>query len=637
MGGGHQSGRKKKGTPTPPDGGWGWWVVAASFLIHVVADGVAYTFGLFFVYISKEFQETKSATSWITSIMAGMTYGSGPIAGALVNKFGCRATSILGSFVATFGFCISYYAQSVAFLYISIGLVGGLGLGLIYLPAIVSVTSYFEKRRSFATGIAVCGSGFGTFLLAPLIEIIIRHYEWRPALVITGAIIFTCFFFSCFFKPLPDDEDTDEATENPRFPSILEPDVQMPLIKSPEHPGSPQSAVEPLEKQCFAVQYLKPSHNETLTMSCSQPALRGVIGSIDSLHRFDPSRKRHSLRMTSFGKVFDQNQNSADATPGLIVQRKDIFYSGSLVKIPDANNQNGSSRTLDHINMRPLDGDDARSQKKCCGCLPCPAEIKEAFNSMTDFTILKDPIFLFFAFSNFFTSIGYNVPYIYLVDMAVGNDPDNPIHTMKQAGFLLAIVGIANTISRVILGYLSDKTWMNRLYLYNGALAVCGLSIAVAPHVYEDLLALQICAATFGATVGVYVSLTSVLIVDLLGLEKLTNAFGLLLLFQGVATVIGPPIVGDLCDHFNNHKYGFGLAGGMIAISGIMLFFIPLLQRRKKAEETSSAATEQQALSSGNQSCADINGTTKDDHNNQCNGVCNGAVTKFSNNNFNEV
>jgi predicted MFS family arabinose efflux permease len=43
---------------------------------------------------------------------------------------------------------------------------------------------------------------------------------------------------------------------------------------------------------------------------------------------------------------------------------------------------------------------------------------------------------------------------------------------------------------------------------------------------------------------GVYVGLTSVVLVDLLGLEKLTNAFGLLLLFQGAAAVIGPPIAG---------------------------------------------------------------------------------------------
>jgi hypothetical protein len=41
------------------------------------ADGVAYTFGLFFVKISEDLGESKSATSWIASIMAGMTYGIG--------------------------------------------------------------------------------------------------------------------------------------------------------------------------------------------------------------------------------------------------------------------------------------------------------------------------------------------------------------------------------------------------------------------------------------------------------------------------------------------------------------------------------------------------------------------------------
>lgn len=166
-------------------------------------------------------------------------------------------------------------------------------------------------------------------------------------------------------------------------------------------------------------------------MSTSQPALRVVIGSIDSLHRFDPSRKRHSLRVASYGK-FDQNQNSNEMTvanvesdgPGLILQRKDIFYSGSLVKLPnlviDGHKgtelaQSESRNTLDHINMKPLGGDEDQRKRRCCGFLPCPAEIIQAFKSMTDFSILKDPIFLFFAFSNFFTSVGYNIPYIYLV------------------------------------------------------------------------------------------------------------------------------------------------------------------------------------------------------------------------------
>lgn len=43
---------------------------------------------------------------------------------------------------------------------------------------------------------------------------------------------------------------------------------------------------------------------------------------------------------------------------------------------------------------------------------------------------------------------------------------------------------------------------------------------------------------------GVYVSLTSVVLVDLLGLEALTSSFGLTLLFQGLAAILGPPATG---------------------------------------------------------------------------------------------
>lgn len=62
---------------------------------------------------------------------------------------------------------------------------------------------------------------------------------------------------------------------------------------------------------------------------------------------------------------------------------------------------------------------------------------------------------------------------------------------------------------------------------------------------------LALYATTFGFTIGAYVGLTSVVLVDLLGIEKLTNAFGLLLLFQGIASLIGPPFAGKLLKLFS--------------------------------------------------------------------------------------
>ena len=43
-----------------------------------------------------------------------------------------------------------------------------------------------------------------------------------------------------------------------------------------------------------------------------------------------------------------------------------------------------------------------------------------------------------------------------------------------------------------------------------------------------------------------FIALRSIVIVDLLGIQKLTNAFGLTSLFQGIACLIGSPMSGDV-------------------------------------------------------------------------------------------
>ena len=87
--------------------------------------------------------------------------------------------------LATAGLCLSAVAPNVLFLYFSAGgLLGesrvvflssstspGLGLGIIYLPRLDCITQYFDKRRPFVTGVAICGSGIGTFIFAPLTEV----------------------------------------------------------------------------------------------------------------------------------------------------------------------------------------------------------------------------------------------------------------------------------------------------------------------------------------------------------------------------------------------------------------------------------------------------------------------------------
>lgn len=62
----------------------------------------------------------------------------------------------------------------------------GLGFGMMYLPAVVGVGYYFEKKRALATGIAVCGTGIGTFALAPLAKFLLDILDWKNTHYVLG-------------------------------------------------------------------------------------------------------------------------------------------------------------------------------------------------------------------------------------------------------------------------------------------------------------------------------------------------------------------------------------------------------------------------------------------------------------------
>lgn len=64
-----------------------------------------------------------------------------------------------------------------------LALSGGIGAGLIYVPAVITTGFYFERWRALATGIAVCGSGIGAFLLAPISDVLVKRFGWRGALL----------------------------------------------------------------------------------------------------------------------------------------------------------------------------------------------------------------------------------------------------------------------------------------------------------------------------------------------------------------------------------------------------------------------------------------------------------------------
>ncbi|XP_026324937.1 monocarboxylate transporter 14-like [Hyposmocoma kahamanoa] len=176
-----------------PDGGWGWVVVLASFIISMIADGISFSFGLLYIEFLDEFQASKSTTAWIGSLFIAVPLLSGPVMSALVDRYGCRSMTVLGGIISTSGFVLASISTTLEMMMITFGVIAGLGLGLVYVTAVVSIAYWFEKKRNLAVGLGACGTGVGTFVYAPMTQYFIEEYGWRGTiLLLSGTLLNLC-------------------------------------------------------------------------------------------------------------------------------------------------------------------------------------------------------------------------------------------------------------------------------------------------------------------------------------------------------------------------------------------------------------------------------------------------------------
>ena len=71
-----------------PDGGYGWVIVFLGFMVSVLADGVNYSFGLFYTVYIMEFQANGADVAWVGSIASGIYVGIMMLTGYYIDKYG---------------------------------------------------------------------------------------------------------------------------------------------------------------------------------------------------------------------------------------------------------------------------------------------------------------------------------------------------------------------------------------------------------------------------------------------------------------------------------------------------------------------------------------------------------------------
>ena len=166
------------------------WVQLLLGLICMMAiSSPQYVWALFTKSLMAELK-TELATLQVTfSILIVLQTFFSPFQGYLVDRFGPRLLLSLGALLTGLSWILSAKVTTVMGLYLTYGLLGGLGTGIVYIGIVGLMVRWFSASRGFAVGIVAAGYGMGAIVTTFPISTNLANYGYQHTLTFFGYLI----------------------------------------------------------------------------------------------------------------------------------------------------------------------------------------------------------------------------------------------------------------------------------------------------------------------------------------------------------------------------------------------------------------------------------------------------------------
>ncbi|PHH85946.1 hypothetical protein CDD83_10952 [Cordyceps sp. RAO-2017] len=150
--------------PPPPDGGYGWVCTACVGIVNAHCWGLNSSYGVFLAhYLANDTFPGASSLEYafVGSLSISCALLVSPIATICVRELGTKPTMLCGAVMEAVSLICASLARSIWHLFLTQGLLFGIGMGFLFIPSVGIVSQWFSTRRSLANGISACGSGLG--------------------------------------------------------------------------------------------------------------------------------------------------------------------------------------------------------------------------------------------------------------------------------------------------------------------------------------------------------------------------------------------------------------------------------------------------------------------------------------------
>lgn len=613
----------------PPDGGWGWVVLACAFMNSFILDGTIYSFGVILFDMSQELAQGEAPIALLNSVQVTILFVSSPLVCALINRFGFRVCNIIGSIICCSSLLASYFSKNYVSLMVFYGCFSGFGYALLNMSTGLIVGFYFEKRRAIATAISTSGSSLGLAIMFPLEAIVVERCGWRTVVLLNSGLVGMAYFLGLSYRPLVSltVTKTEENEENPTRTVTLLPNLA--TRKSEIHGNQEGIAPTGTERMFNAVANSNFPTAAAIYQEDLMPTTLPVTDSTVS-NQAGPSSTAGGTGTTGVAGTAGRSKITLAArgelTPRQLNQVKSMMSRGDIKDIPDVAieitvqtpKKRGCCGRLCHwephvSEARPMYKDDAffnghiktlpEYQKSMANVKEdqrtgfeyqmavsravtvndlkekrgvFSTAVRRVLATMMDVTLIKKLSFQLFCSSGFVAYCGVLVPFIFLK----ARNEDYGIDK-THCDLFLSVIGMANILGRITLSILTTKFEVLKIYI--ASVMVAGFSTIVSPLCTNVVFQYGYSFA-FGFFISVMPSMRSVLIVSLYGLEKLTNAMGMVLLFVGLGSLISTPMAGVLKGKFG-YDVAFYVSGVFIILGGMFLIPVGAVSKREKEQE----------------------------------------------------
>ena len=131
-----------------------------------------------------------------------MTFFLSPVASILVDRLGIRLTGFIGAICATLGMFLSAFVRRMELLYLTYGLLLGIGSSLVYSPSLVILGHYFKKHLGIVNGIASFGSSAFTILISFIEKSLLEKIGLYYTMMVLSALLAVLIPCALTWKPL---------------------------------------------------------------------------------------------------------------------------------------------------------------------------------------------------------------------------------------------------------------------------------------------------------------------------------------------------------------------------------------------------------------------------------------------------